>query len=679
MNIGQILMDSYATIHDKIFDFKTVKLKPSAWTEKNVYLTSDVSRFQGYYSYDKSPYAREIIDTLSPDSPIKTVAVMKCAQAGITQGVIIPGICWIIDEAPAGTLFMAGDKELARNSVRTRLDPVIKSAGIQHLIRPNVTRKRNQRTGDTDFSKEFAGGQLIVEGSKNADKLRQFSVKYIFADDWEAAPYSDKNEGTVRDLLEGRATSFGNMAKIFYISTPAVQQSSNIEPVYEMGDQRKWHWRCPHCATFISVEWRVQLGPNQFAGIQYTVIDGHLDPKSVHYKCQKCSGKIYEKQKFDLNLSAKWIPTATPTRPEYRSYYMNALIIPPGFTSWVDLVYQWLEANPVNGPVNIDKLKTFINIRLGQTWEEKGETPRVHQLMQNTGQYRPGIIPDTTSKSAGNGTVVLLTLAVDLNGIMAEGNEDVRVDWEIVAHCFSGVTYSIDHGSIGTFKRARDKTKYERDHDGERDTWTYRHGVPFSVWPTLEKIMNTPLVYESGKEKKIMLTLIDTGNFTHNANIFINAYTGGFCFGIKGQVEQNHRSVNKDTPVVRKSREQNKLYILEVNLIKDKVAANIKLTKGSNGYQPPGFMNFPEPRDGKYTMNSFFVQYEGEKRIPIHQGEQVIGYKWDKKNNQAQNHYWDVRIYNEAGKYVFIDLFRQSNPKKYKDLKSWSDFATLFG
>ena len=64
MNIAGILKQTYKTIHDKIYDYNTIKLKPSEWTEKKVYLTSDVSRFQGYFKYDLSPYAREIIDCL---------------------------------------------------------------------------------------------------------------------------------------------------------------------------------------------------------------------------------------------------------------------------------------------------------------------------------------------------------------------------------------------------------------------------------------------------------------------------------------------------------------------------------------------------------------------------------------------------------------------------------------
>ncbi|WP_036384029.1 terminase gpA endonuclease subunit [Muricauda sp. MAR_2010_75] len=671
------IQQAYHGIHEKIFDFRVEKPLPSDWTEANVKLGSDVSRYVGPFSYDRSPYTREIIDNLSPTNPVETVAVMKCAQSGLTQGVIIPGICYIISETPAPILFMAGDKELGKNSIETRLDPIIESAGISHLIRPNVVRKRNQRTGDTSTGKEFAGGQLIMQGTKNADKMRQFSVKYIFADDWEAAPRDDKKEGSTQKLVEGRATSYGNTSKKFYISTPAVEQTSNIEPIYNQGDQRKWHWQCPHCEGWIAVEWRVKRDDKTYGGIKYELDDsGSLKEDSVHYECQLCRGKIDQKQKYSLNLKGKWIPTAKPKRPQIRSYYLNALIIPPGFTSWVDLVYEWIDANPQNGVVDTGKLKTFKNIRLGQTWKETGETPRVNELMKNTCQYLPGVVPDLTSEAQGNGPIIMLTLACDLNGIMTDRKEDVRLDWELVAHSKSGATYSVDHGSIGTFKRDRDKTEFERNTDGDREKYTYNHGYLNSVWPIFEKLIRKEWPTESGEgTMSALVTLIDTGYFTRLAFQFIDSIHDRVIFGIKGEGDIKYRSVLKDTPMVKLSREVNTLYLLEVNQLKDELSSYIKLKKGNDDYQPPGFMNFPQPTDGKYTMTSFFQHFEGERRVEEIRDGNVVGFKWEKKNNQSLNHFWDVRVYNLAARYVWLDLFVKSE----KNIRSitWAEYVEL--
>lgn len=677
--VADFFRQAYLDIHDRLYEFKTVRLKPSEWTEKNIYLTSDISRYTGYYKYDVSPYTREVIDCLDPSSPVEMVAVMKCAQSGFTQGVIIPGICYIISETPSNTLFMAADKELVRNSIRTRLDPILQNSGLSDLIRANVVKKKNQRTGDTDFSKEFAGGSLTAEGTKNADKLRQISVKYIFADDWDAAPRDDKKEGSIRSLLEKRARSFGSTKKIFYISTPTVEQTSNILEVYDMGDQRKWHWCCPNCSEYIPMEWRVKLEDGSTAGITYELTkEGELIPESVHYKCQNCGGKIYESQKFELNLSGKWLPTATPKRPQYRSYQLNALVIPPGFDSWVDLVYQWLEAVPPNtNVVDEGKLKTFLNTSLGQTWEEKGKTPKVTDLMNNTRSYKLGLVPDTTAELDGNRKIVLLTLACDLGGIMNENIEDVRLDWELIAHTSTGVTYSVDHGSIGTFKRKRRKTKRESENDTERIKWTYNHGQEYSVWPELYTLMKTTYLGESGNGYDVDITVIDTGHFTRLAYQFINITDDAIVVGVKGAAEADFRKVQKDTPIIKRSREMvGKLYLLEVNQIKDILASNMRLKQGLDGYQPTGFMNFPQPERGKYTLRSYFKHFEGEHRVEQKKGDQVTGFAWKKKNSDVVNHFWDVYVYNLAAREIYIDIMRRSSPN-FKNL-DWESFVSYF-
>lgn len=677
--LKEFFKEAYKGIHAKIYQFKTVRLKPSDWTEKNIYLTSDISRFTGYYKYDVSPYTREVIDCLDPTSPVEMVSVMKCAQSGFTQGVIIPGICYIISETPSNILFMAADKELVRNSIRTRLDPIIHNSGLSDLIRPNVIKKKNQRSGDTDFSKEFAGGNMTAEGTKNADKLRQISVKYIFADDWDAAPRDDKKEGSIRSLLEKRARSFGTNKKIFYISTPTVQQTSNILEVYDLGDQRKWNWECPNCKEFIPIEWRVKLENNEYAGIKYDLTEaGELIPESVYYKCQNCGGRIEEKDKFTLNLGGKWIPTKTPKRPQYRSYQLNALVIPPGFDTWTDLVYQWLEAVPPNsGIVDEGKLKTFLNTSLGQTWEEKGKSPKVTVLMNNTRSYKINSIPDKTAELDGNRRIVLLTLACDLGGIMNENVEDVRLDWEILAHSSTGVTYSVDHGSIGTFKRKRKRTKAESENYGDRTKWTYNHGHPNSVWPELHKIMKTTYVSENGYGYDIDITTIDTGHFTRLSYEFINKTTDCIVVGIKGAPEANFRKIQKDTAVIKRSREMaGKLYLLEVNQIKDVLASNMKLKEGVDGYQPIGFMNFPQPERGKYTMKSYFKHFEGEHRVEEKSGDTVTGFAWKKKNSDVENHFWDVYIYNLAAREIYLDIMRRSD-SSFKTL-DWESFVSFF-
>lgn len=673
--LQQIFKSNIQNILDKIYDYKTVRLEPSDWVEQNIYLTSAESRYAGFFSYDRSPYSREVIDCLSPSSDVEMVGVMKCSQSGFTAGVVTVMIPYIISECPSNIMFLSGSESLVQDTVRDRLDPIIQNSGLSHLIRPNVFKKKNQKSGDTDFKKEFAGGSL-TGATYNPRRLRFYSAKFILADEFDDAPRSDKKEGSIRSLLENRAKSFGSTKKICYISSPTVKGQSNIEEVFELGDKRKWNWCCPHCKKYIPIEWRIDKGDGVFAGVKWELdVNNELITDSVHYECQECSGKIFYNQKHELNLSGKWIPTEVPKKPQYRSYIFNALCIPPGFDSWTDLVYQWLEACPPNEPVNEGKLKTFINTQLGQLWEEKGTTPKVTELMENVRSYKLGVVPDETISNDGNGKVALITMACDLGGIMDGVIEDVRLDYEIIAHTTTGVTYAITHGSIGTFKRSRQKNKRERENDTEREMWTYSHGMNNCVWDELRNLINKEWIGESGDAYNIDLTVIDTGHFTRLAYEFIGSIDNTLVIGVKGYAEDEYRKLTKDTPIIMRAREQKNLYILQVNQLKDILASNMKLRRGMDGYQPAGFMNFPQPDNGKYNLRSYFKHYEGEHRVPIEKNGIEIGYAWKKKNSNVENHFFDTSVYNIASREIYIDILRKSS-SKYSRL-TWEDFISL--
>lgn len=673
-----IWQEIYSEIHGEAYNIKLDKKLPSDWIEENIILPDGVSRYKGLFSYDLSPYAKEIVNLLDSSHPCRAAGVIKCAQIGLTQGLIVPGMAYVIAEDAYPMLFMAGDKELAKTSIRERFDPIMQASGLQGLIRPSVIRAKNQRTGDTDFSKEYAGGRLTIEGTNNVDKMRQISVKIVFADDWDAAPRNNKKEGSLRKLIEGRQTSYGNVAKTFFVSTPTEERTSNIKEIWNLGDQRKWNWTCPHCDKKFTPLWRVELEDGTFAGICYELDEEKmLINSSVHYKCQHCKGEIRESLKYDLNLAGEWIPTAKPQIENYRSYHLNALVIPPGFITWVDLVKEWLEACPPNGQVKKGMLQTFLNIRMGETWEETGESVKVLDLMRNTRSYHPGVVPDVTCDEDQNGQIILLTLAADLNGIMERNLEDVRLDWELVAHTTNGQTYSVNHGSIGTWKRGRDLTATERANDHNRDQYTAKLGQRFSVWNEFQELMEKDWVTESGSVMNVGLTVLDTGFCGKLVTQFIQQQEENLIVGVKGKAEAEYRKLTKDTPYISRSRESRSLYLLEVNQIKDLVAENMKLEEEMDGNQPEGFMNFPQARDGKYELKSYFNHYEGEKRTEVlNDNDEVIGYKWEKKHSQSQNHFWDVRVYNTAAREIYVDIIKQTD-KSLNHLSCWADLVDL--
>lgn len=675
--LKDIILNNVRDIQDEIYNFNPIRLEPSEWVEKTIFLTSAESRYSGFFKYDRSPYTREIIDNMSPSSDVEICSVMKCSQSGFTASVVVPMIPYIMSECPANTIFLSGSEKLVKDTVRDRLDPIIQNSGLKDLIKPNSIKKSNQRTGDTDFKKEFVGGSLTCMTYKPSN-LRFYSAKFIIADEFDDAPKIDKKEGSIFDLVMARTKSYGDTKKVCFISSPTTKGVSNIEKVYEMGDQRKWNWECPHCNTYIPILWKVEKPDGTFGGVKWKLDQNfELITNSVHYECQNCSGKIDYKDKYKLNLTGKWIPTAIPKKPQYRSYSFNALCNPPGFDSWLNLVQEFLKACPPNnGKVDTDALKTFTNVQLGELWEDRGKSPRSTDLMKNQRNYPIGIIPDKTIEDDGNGKIALISLSCDLGGVMDKenNNEDVRLDWEIVIHTSNGQMYSIDHGSIGTFKRTQNKTKQDILTDSEREKWTYEHNVKNSVWDKLKEVVYRTLEGESGDFYDINITVIDTGHFTKYAENFVESIKDRLVLGIKGQGEESFRKMDKNGAMIAHSRaNKGLLYHIDVNMVKDIVSDNMALKTGTDGSQPDGFMNFPQPSNGKYGLTNYFSHYEAEHRVPEIKNGVEVGFIWKKK--REDNHFFDVAIYNYAAREIFIADTKLYD-KKYKDL-TWILFCEL--
>jgi len=647
-------------------EIRTKKLDylPSQYAEKFRTLGSDVSSIQGKFKYNITPYLREIVDTLSPYHPAKIVAVMKSAQIGFTEGVIVNGILWIIANHPGNIMALAANDQLSKEMIESRLDSGIQSCGIQHLIRPNTIRKRNQRTGDTSNYKEYAGGRLFAGGLQSIDKLgKQRSIQYGFFDDWDAAPLSDKKQGNIFDLLQQRFSTNANTMKQYYISTPETKPS-NIETVYLKGDQRKWHVPCPHCGTYIELIWHDKNKEGKPVGVVFEKDDGgQLVESSVGYVCQECGEFFKESKKYEINLLGKWIPTAKPERPGIYSYHISALSAAPQMYDWTHYAYQYLETYK-DGKTIQNKLKVFRNLVLGFPWEEKQSKIKSNKLQQNTRQYEHGLVPNDLSIKDGNGKIILLTCSCDLNGTL----DDARLDYEVVGHSASGSIYSIVHGSIGTY--------YPGNKDLKRERWTYRKGERDNVWDFFyNEVINIDYPTDDGEQKRIMLTGVDTGYYTHYAYAFIDSFPGQIV-GVKGNVTRKMQKAGVDLAKFKPARERPNLYILETDLLKDEFAEMVELRWNKEMPQPSGFINFPMPnhKEKKYTLK-YFKEYEGEeKKIETNEDGEPIGWKWVRKHTSTPNHFFDCAVYNLALRKIVSSNIMKELGKRYS---TWAEFAEI--
>lgn len=649
------------------FHFRISDLKPSEWTEKNRYLTPDVSRRSGPFRYDHTPYLREVVDCLSPYHPARRIAVKKGAQIGFSTGVIESGIGWIISQSPGNILFMTGSPDLTEIAMNKKIDQMIDSCGLRKSMRSSAKKKKNNRTGDTAKGKEFSGGSLMAGNASNHKLLRQVSMKYGFIDDLDSIKHDSKQSGNTLDLIDARFVTYADIMKLFLISTPERTETSNIDGAFLKGDQRYYNIPCPCCGAYIVLKWSVEItGSKEMGGITWELNEkGNLDETTVRYVCQECGKSFDEAKKHAVLIKGYWKATAEPSEPGYYSYHISSLYSAPGSKGWVDWVRQYLAANPPWGRIE-DKHQTFLNTVLGESYQLSAKAPEASEVQSKQRQYVPGIVPEWQSVKDGNGRVMFLTCACDLNG----KEDDARLDYEVVAWTESGASYSVVHGSIGSFIPR--ETEVNRT---DRVKMSYNHNRQNSVWPILEKeVLNKVWASDVGRDFMISITGVDCGHYTIQAYDFIDNTNCPLVYGVKGDKEEKYRKYKMDLPLFKSAREREKLFLLDVNYIKDLVADKISLhwNSESNEKQPPGFMNYPQSHDGLYSYRGFFKHYEAEHRVDDIKGGIISGTRWVKKNQNDQNHFWDVYVYNFALKEIFAaHVLKESEYKK----GTWSDFV----
>jgi phage terminase large subunit GpA-like protein len=643
---------------------------PSEWGEQNRLMTPDVSPLPGKLSYRNSPYTRDIVDCLAPSNPARIIAVMKGAQIGFSTTVIETGIGWIMSQNPGNIMFLVGHDDLVEEAI-AKVDRMIDNTGIRKLIKPTIQRKKNMKTGDTNRSKEFPNGSLVSGTPSNHKLLRNRSIQYGFIDDFEAAKNSSKQSGSTAEMIEQRFAAYVKKMKLYYISTPELKQGSNIEPQYLLGDQRKYHIPCPCCGELINIEWSIKReGTEEMAGITWKLTDeNELISGSVGYICQKCGGFFDDKQKDKLLLAGEWIPTAKPSQEGFVSFHISSLYAPSYMYDWEHYVRKYLQACPVGQKRNEKLWKTFKNLVLGETYEDQGEDIKANDLQRNIRPYEINIVPEKLSIKDGNGKIVMLTCAADMNGVV----EDARLDYEVVAWSESGSSYSIVHGSIGTFIPRENTIKNKVD----RERFTYEHGKANSVWPLFTRVIDQIFDVDTGRRMKISITGLDTGHYTTSyAYPFIDN-TNHTVVGLKGKDENKYIKFGVDIPNFHVAKERANLYTVEVNQLKDNLAELIRLKYDEriDDFQPIGFMNFPTPSQGLYLLNNYFSHYEAEQRIVEESKDgQGIASRWQKKNTIVQNHFFDCRIYNMVLRDITVWLFCKF--LKMQKL-TWSEYVNL--
>ena len=104
------------------------RLTVSQWADANRIL-DNTSPEPGPWRTDRTPFLREIMDSLTPGAPCERVVFVKSAQCGGTE--VLLNVCgYLMHHAPAPTLLVQPSVEMAKRFSKQRLDALIENTPV---------------------------------------------------------------------------------------------------------------------------------------------------------------------------------------------------------------------------------------------------------------------------------------------------------------------------------------------------------------------------------------------------------------------------------------------------------------------------------------------------------------------------------------------------------------------
>jgi phage terminase large subunit GpA-like protein len=524
-------------------------LSVSAWADQHRMLSSKASAEPGRWRTARTPYLREIMDCLSPASPVERVVFMKGAQVGGTEC----GSCWIgyvIHHAPGPMMAVWPTVEMAKRNSKQRIDPLIEESPV---LAERIAPARARDSGNTILAKEFRGGVLVMTGANSAVGLRSMPVRYLFLDEVDGYPIDVEGEGDAISLAEARTRTFSRR-KIFIVSTPTIAGASSIEREYEASDQRRYFVPCPHCGH---AQWF------RFECLRWE----RGRPETVAYVCESCDVPIAEHHKTWMLEHGQWRATA-PGNGRTAGFHLSSLYSPVGWRSWREIAAAWEGAiDKVTGSASA--IKTFRNTELGETWIEEGDAPDWQQLLERREEYRIGAVPR--------------------GGLLLVGGADVQKDRIEV--------------SVWAFGRGKEAWLVEHRvlmGDTARD----------AVWTGLRAVLGETWTHAGGAQLPLARLAIDTGFATQEAYAFVRACRDSRVMAVKGAA-RGAALIGVPTAVDvtvagRKLRRGVKVHSVAVGIAKQEFYNHLRLhadvaADGVTPVYPPGYVHLPKV-DAEYLQ-----------------------------------------------------------------------------
>lgn len=530
-------------------------LTVSQWCDLYAKLPPSVSE-PGKFRVDRTPYMREILDAMTPNNGINYVSLMLAAQLAKTEA-LNQLQAYLMHYNPNSYIVYQPTVEISDTYVKTKINPMIDT---NEILKEIFDTKNTNNLSE----KNFKGCLGIYKGATSASSFRMYSVPIAIGDEIDAWPRDVEGEGSPLKLKENRTTTFGLKGKNIDTSTPTIKDFSNIEDLFLEGDQRYYHVPCPHCQAKQVLK---------FSNLKYTKNPSNelnVLPDSIYYECEVCKAEIRENDKTWMLFNGIWIP-ANPSAPSNRrSYQLSGMYSPLGWLSWEKMCNEWLQAQK-----DTEKLKTFVNTRLGETFFENSEQPSYAKIKA---------LIEPTERDYVNEKVVSLWAGIDTQN---------------------------DRFAVIVIGFGKDQEQWVISYDE-----LIGNTAEEQAWQDLKDYVERPFKHASGVELFVSGAAIDTqGQRVEQAYAFVRKNQHKF-YGIKGastnigSFMRQGEEVDKDLKTGQKYSNPLRLFLVNTLLGKKTIYGFLNNQLTNDKKEGAGVIHFPS-----HLPDAFFPMLTAERLV----------------------------------------------------------------
>lgn len=370
------------------------RLSASAWSERFHVLPRRGTAEPGPYRLDRTPYVREILDTLG-DTQHTEVVLCKGAQVGGTE-IAKAIIGYWIDGDGDSIIVTLPSQKAAEAYIQERIQPLLESPRLRRYV---TDRSYDIRRDQIDLSHM----SIFCGWSGSAQSLASRSCRFAISDEVDKSQDLVK-EAAALDLIRDRLITFGHRAKHFILSTPTTSDGPIWAKFQSTADKRYYHVPCPHCGTSQRLVWEQvrwegygqEKPDDQLLSLADDLLSGRA---RAWYECAHCHEAVEEHHRMRAVEAGEWVSVLGPNPISVSvAYHISALYSP--WVSFGRLVSEYLRAFVAHDTRN------FRNAFLGLPQEDGPITRRTGDIFTPRSKlHRAGLVPDwATILTAGADT-----------------------------------------------------------------------------------------------------------------------------------------------------------------------------------------------------------------------------------------------------------------------------------